>query len=168
MSVISCDLWGFWWVERGCMFDGVRKCVLKMIYNNFDWVYRREVFLLVNRKVSNWIVFREKSDNFLKCLWFSCDLWWFWWVERKCMLDGVHNVCWRYFRIYLLHLEARSLLIGKSQCQIELCSARSLIIFWNVCDLVVISEDFDGYSVSVCLMVYIMCVDNTSEYIYYI
>ena len=24
--------------------------------------------LIGNRKVSNWIVFREKSDNFLKCL----------------------------------------------------------------------------------------------------
>ena len=62
--------------------------------------------------MSNWIVFREKYDDFLKCLWFSCDLWGFWWVERMCMLDGARNVCWTYFRIYLLHLEARSLLIG--------------------------------------------------------
>ena len=43
-----------------------------------------------------------------------------------------------------LRLEARSVFIGKSQCQIQLCSARSLIFFWNVCDLIVISEDFDG------------------------
>ena len=28
----------------------------------------RSVFI-GNRKVSNWIVFREKSDSFLKCLW---------------------------------------------------------------------------------------------------
>ena len=28
----------------------------------------RSVFI-GNRKVSNWIVFREKSDGFLKCLW---------------------------------------------------------------------------------------------------
>ena len=47
------------------MLDGVRKCVLKMIYNNFDCVYRREVFWLVNRNVSNWIVFRDKSDILL-------------------------------------------------------------------------------------------------------
>ena len=43
-----------------------------------------------------------------------------------------------------LRLDARSVFIGKSQCQIETCSARSLIIFWNVCDLVVISKDFEG------------------------
>ena len=42
--------------------------------------------LISNRKVSNWIVFCEKSDSFLKCLWFSCDLWGFWWVERKLCL----------------------------------------------------------------------------------
>ena len=43
-----------------------------------------------------------------------------------------------------LRLEARRVLIGKSQIVKELwSSARSLIIFWNVFDLV-ISEDFDG------------------------
>ena len=31
------------------------------IYN----IYRREVFWLVNRNVSNWIVFRDKSDILL-------------------------------------------------------------------------------------------------------
>ena len=122
----SCDLWGFWWVERKCILDGIRKCVLKILQNIFITFRGEESFGLVNRKVSNWIVYREKSDSFLKCLWFNVDLWGFWWVERKCMLDGVHNVCWRYFRIYLLHLEARSLLIGKSQCQIELCSEINL------------------------------------------
>ena len=85
------DLWGFWWVERKCYFHGEGKCMLKMIYINFDCVLRREVFWLVNRNVSNWIVFREKSDSFLKCLWFSCDLWGFWRVERGCMLDGVRK-----------------------------------------------------------------------------
>ena len=27
-------------------------------------------FLIGNRKVLNWIVFRDKSDSILKCLWF--------------------------------------------------------------------------------------------------
>ena len=136
----SCDLWGFWWVERKCMLDGV---------HNVCWRYFRIYLLhLEARRIGKsriifWLYGCTKSqsvklncvsrevyllhlDSFLKSLWFSCDLWGFWWVEIKCMLDGVHNVCWRYFRIYwgfwwverkcmILHLEARSLLIGKSQ-----------------------------------------------------
>ena len=41
--------------------------MFKMLQNIFDCVERREVFWLVNRKVLNWIVFRDKSDSFLKC-----------------------------------------------------------------------------------------------------
>ena len=77
---------------RAHKFDKLiaEKCVedaSKYIY----YIFRRGVFRLVNRKVSNWIVFREKSDSFLKCLWFSCDLWGFWRVERGSMLDGVQK-----------------------------------------------------------------------------
>ena len=57
-------------------------------------------------------------------------------IAEKCVEDASEYI-W-------LRIEARSVFIGKSQCQIELCTARSLIIFWNVCDLVVISDDFDG------------------------
>ena len=38
-----------------------------MLQNIFDCVGRWEVFWLVNHRVSNWIVFCEKSDSFLKC-----------------------------------------------------------------------------------------------------
>ena len=101
-------LWFIWdqcrflFVERKCMFDGDRKCLLKKIYNIFDCVYRCKVFWYINRKVLNWIVFREKSDNCLKCLWFIWDPCRFWFVERKCMLDGDRKYCWRRFIIYLI------------------------------------------------------------------
>ena len=78
----------FWFVERGCMFDVDRKCLLKKIYNIFDCVYRCKVFWYINRKVLNWIVFREKSDSCPKCLQFIWDPCRFWFVERKCMFDG--------------------------------------------------------------------------------
>ena len=78
----------FWFVERKCMFDGDRKCLLNKIYNIFDCVYRCKVFWYINRKVLNWILFREKSDCCLKCLQFIWDPCRFWFVERKCMFDG--------------------------------------------------------------------------------
>ena len=38
--------------------------------SEYIWLRLEARSLLIgNRKVSNWIVFREKSDNFLKSLW---------------------------------------------------------------------------------------------------
>ena len=60
---------------RAHKFDKLidEKCVEEA--SEYIWlrIEARSVFI-GNRKVSNWNVFREKSDNFLKCLWFSCDL----------------------------------------------------------------------------------------------
>ena len=63
------------------MFDGD--------LNNILIAFRGvKCFWYINRKVLNWIVFREKSDSCLKCRWFIWDPCGFWFVERKCMFDG--------------------------------------------------------------------------------
>ena len=41
----------------------------------FVHVGRWEVFWLVNHRVSNWIVFHDNSDSFLKCRIFNVDPW---------------------------------------------------------------------------------------------
>ena len=48
-------------------------------------------------------------------------------IAEKCVEDASEYIWLRW--------EARSDLISKSQCQIELCSTITLIVFWNVCDL---------------------------------
>ena len=48
-------------------------------------------------------------------------------IAEKCVEDASEYIWLRW--------EARSVLISKSQCQIELCSAITLIVFWNVCDI---------------------------------
>ena len=45
-------------------------------------------------------------------------------IAEKCVEDASEYIWLRW--------EARSVLISKSQCQIELCSAITLIVFWNV------------------------------------
>ena len=57
-------------------------------------------------------------------------------IAEKCVEDASKYI------YYIFRRGVFWLVIAK--CQIELCSARSLIVFWNVCDLVEISEDFDG------------------------
>ena len=42
----------------------------------------------INRKVLNWIVFRDNSYSCLKFLWFIWDRCRFWFVERNYMFDG--------------------------------------------------------------------------------
>ena len=49
-----------------------------------------------------------------------------------------------YFRIYLLHLEARSLLIGNRKVSNWIVFREKSDILLVICDSVVISEDFDG------------------------
>ena len=60
-------------------------------------------------------------------------------IAEKCVEDASEYIWLRW--------EARSVLIGNRKCQIKLCSAISLIDFWNVW-FIWINEDYDG-SVSV-------------------
>ena len=72
-------------------------------------------FWLVNRRVSNWIVFSDNSDCFLKCLWFICSmrimmdraLVYDKLINEKCVEDASEYIWLRWY--------ARSVLIGKSQ-----------------------------------------------------
>ena len=45
-------------------------------------------------------------------------------IAEKCVEDASEYIWLRW--------EARSVLIGNRKCQIKLCSAISLIVFWNV------------------------------------
>ena len=128
-------LWFIWdqcrflFVERKCMFDGDRKCLLKKIYNIFDCVYRYKVFWYINRKVLNWIVFREKSDNCLKCLWFIWNQCRFLFVELKCMFDGDRKcLLKKIYNIFDCVYRCKVFWYTTRKVSIELCSARSLII----------------------------------------
>ena len=89
--------------------------MLKMLQYIFDCVGRREVFWLVNHRVSNWIVFRDNSDSFLKCLSFirnnedydGYSVVYNKLIAEKCVEDASEYIWLRW--------EARSVLIGKSQ-----------------------------------------------------
>ena len=48
-------------------------------------------------------------------------------IAEKCVEDASEYISLRW--------EEGSFLIGNQKCQIELCSAISLIVYWNVCDL---------------------------------
>ena len=48
-------------------------------------------------------------------------------TAEKCVEDASEYIWLRW--------EARSVLIGNRKCQIKLCSAISLIVYWNICDL---------------------------------
>ena len=45
-------------------------------------------------------------------------------MAEKCVEDASEYICLRW--------EVRRFLIGKSHCQIELCPAITIIVFWNV------------------------------------
>ena len=45
-------------------------------------------------------------------------------IAEKCVEDASEYIWLRW--------EARSVLIGNRKCQIKLCSAMTLIVFWNV------------------------------------
>ena len=86
-----------------------------MLQNIFDCVGRWEVFWLVNHRVSNWIVFYDNSDCFLKCsdvfgtmkIMMGRALVYDKLTAEKCVEDASEYIWLRW--------EARSFLIGKSQ-----------------------------------------------------
>ena len=103
---------GFWWVER-IVYDKLisEKCVEDA--SEYIWLRLEARSLLIGKSQCVKLnLFRDKSDSFLKCLWlmwrcFRIYLiefrgWGFWWVERKCMFDGVRNLCWRWFIFILI------------------------------------------------------------------
>ena len=73
---------------RAHKFDKLiaEKCVEDA--SEYIWLRLEAMSVLIGKsQCGNWIVFREKSDSFLKCLWFNVDLWGFWLVERLCMIN---------------------------------------------------------------------------------
>ena len=79
-------------------------------------------------------------------------------TAEKCVEDASEYIWLRW--------EARSVLIIKSQCQIQLCSAITLIVFWNVCDLFGSMRIMMGRAEVYHKLTAEKCVEDASEYIW--
>ena len=79
-------------------------------------------------------------------------------IAEKCVEDASEYIWLRW--------EARSVLISKSQCQIELCSAITLIVFWNVCDLFGSIRIMMRRAWVYDKLIAEKCVEDASEYIW--
>ena len=78
-------------------------------------------------------------------------------TSEKCVGDASEYIWLRW--------EARSVLISKSQCQIELSSAINLIVFWNVCDLFGLIRIMKRRAWVYVKLMAEKCVEDASEYI---
>ena len=78
-------------------------------------------------------------------------------IAEKCVEDASEYIWLRW--------EARSVLISKSQCQIELCSAITLIVFRNVCDLFGLIRIMKRRAWVYVKLMAEKCVEDVSEYI---
>ena len=78
-------------------------------------------------------------------------------IAEKCVEDASEYIWLRW--------EARSVLIGNRKCQIELCSAISLIDFWNVWNLFGSMRIMMGRALVYDKLTAEKCVEDASEYI---
>ena len=78
-------------------------------------------------------------------------------TAEKCVEDASEYIWLRW--------EARSVLISKSQCQIQLCSAITLIVFWNLLDLFGSMRIMMGREWENDKLIAEKCVKDASEYI---
>ena len=140
--------------------------MLKMLQNIFVCVEKREVFWLVNRKV----LIELCSAISLIDFWNVCNLFgsmrmmmgrasvYDKLIAEKCVEDASEHIWLRW--------EARSVLISTSQSQIELCSAITLIVFWNVCDLFGSMRSMMGRAWVYDKLIAEKCVEDAWKYIW--